>query len=118
MWLVFIVILFGSMGLIMLGWQGWQGKLPRNPWAGIRTPYSMASDERWRAVHHNGAPYLIFGGVACFAAALALLPFAIANALPGAFVTAVVIAIAAVTLGSVLAAWRKGVSAAKAELGD
>lgn len=118
MWIVFIFILFGSMAVMMVGWQGWQGKLRRNPLAGIRTPYSMSSDERWKAVHHHGAPYLIFGGVATFSAALALLPFAIADVLPEMFVTAVVIAIVAVILGSVLAAWRKGISAAKAELGD
>lgn len=118
MWFVFIVILFVSMAAMMVGWQGWQGKLPRNRWAGIRTTYSMASDERWKAVHHHGAPYLIFGGVASFSAALALLPFAIAGVLPVGFASAAVIGIAAIGFGSALFAWRKGVTAAKAELGD
>ncbi|MGE0598433.1 MAG: SdpI family protein [Dehalococcoidia bacterium] len=117
MWAVYILLLFASMGIIMVGWQGWMGKLPRQHFAGIRTPYSMANDEQWKAVHRFGAPYLIFGGVAAFSAALALLPFAIAGVLPVGFVSASVIAIAAVLGGSALLSWRKGVTGAKAELG-
>jgi uncharacterized membrane protein len=117
MWAVFIVMLFASMAVIMLGWQGWQGKLPRQGWAGIRTPYAMANDEQWKAVHQHGSPYLIFGGVATFSASLALLPFAVADALPAGFVLASVIAIGAVMVGCALLSWRKGVGGAKAELG-
>ncbi|MGE3075627.1 MAG: SdpI family protein [Dehalococcoidia bacterium] len=117
MWAIYIALLFVSMTLIMIGWQGWMGKLPRQHFAGIRTPYSMANDEQWKAVHRYGSPYLIFGGVAAFAAALAMLPFAIAGALPSGFVLATVIAIGAVLLGTALLSWRKGVTGAKAELG-
>ena len=117
MWAIYIVILFGSMTITMIGWQGWQGKLPRQGFAGIRTPYSLKNDEQWYAVHRFGAPYLIFGGVAAFSASLALLPFAIAGALPNGFVVATVIAITAVLLGSALLSWLKGVGGAKAELG-
>ncbi len=117
MWAIYIVMLFGSMAVTMIGWQGWQGKLPRQGFVGIRTPYALKNDEQWHAVHRHGAPYLIFGGVAAFSASLALLPFAIAGALPGGFVMATVIAIAAVILGTALLSWLKGVSGAKAELG-
>ena len=116
MWVAFLALLVGSMALIILGWQGWQEKLPRQPWAGIRTPYAMANDEQWRLVHSYGAPYLVFGGVAVFAGALAMLPFAIAGALPNAFAASVTIALAAILFVSAIVSWQKGVGGAKAEL--
>lgn len=116
MWFVLIVMLFGSMALILVGWQGWQERLPRQHWAGIRTPYAMANDEQWKLVHRYGSPYMIFGGVAVFAGALALLPFAIAGVLPEAFTGAAVMGFCIILLVSALASWQKGVSGAKSAL--
>lgn len=117
MWIAFVVMLLGSGLVSFLGWRALQEKLPRQHWAGIRTPYSMANDEQWYAVHRYGAPYLIFGGVASFAAALAMLPFSLAGKLPNGFSAAVLLAAALIMGGSALLSWVMGVRGAKAALG-
>jgi uncharacterized membrane protein len=118
MWVAFVVMLAGAGLVTVLGWFALQGKLPRQFWAGIRTPYSLANDEQWYAVHRFGAPYLIFGGVAAFATALAMLPFAVAGKLPAGFSTAELLASVLFMGGSALLAWMMGVRGAKAHLGD
>lgn len=116
MWAGFIAVLLGSAAVIWVGWLAWQERLPRQHWAGIRTGYSMANDEQWKAVHRYGAPYLIFGGVACFAGALAMLPFSLAGALPSGFAAAVLVALAAILGGASVMSWVLGTRAAKASL--
>ena len=116
MWVPLLFILVGSAGLVWLGWLGWQRRLPRQRWAGIRTPYSFANDAQWQAVNHFGAPYLIFGGVAGFAGALALFPFAVAGALPDGFATAAVLALAIIIGFAALMGWLLGTRAAKSSL--
>lgn len=116
MWVAFLAVLIGSGLIIYIGLRGLQEKLPRQRWAGIRTPYSMANDEQWYAVHRHGSPYLIFGGVASFATSLAMLPFALAGKLPDEFAIVVVLA-AALMLGvSAVLSWILGVRGAKASL--
>lgn len=117
MWLAFLIVMLGSALVTVLGWRALQEKLPRQYWAGIRTPYSLANDEQWYAVHRYGAPYLIFGGVATFAAAAAMLPFSLAGKLPNGFSAAVLLAAALVMGGSALLSWAMGVRGAKAALG-
>ncbi len=118
MWVGLLAMLFGAGVVIVVGWYAWQEKLPRQGWAGIRTPYSMANDEQWRLVHRYGAPYLIFGGVAVFAASMALFPFAVAGALPDAFSAAVLLASALILGASAVMSWVFGVRGAKAQLGQ
>ncbi|WP_322796146.1 SdpI family protein [Tepidiforma sp.] len=118
MWVVFLLTLLGSVLATWVGWRGWQERLPRQHIAGIRTPYTLSSDERWRAVHRFGAPYLIFGGVAVAAGSLALLPFAIAGRLPGTFSAGAALAMAIVMVTAALAAWQLGVRSARASLGE
>lgn len=117
MWVAFLALLVAGMALIVMGWLGLQGRLPRQAFAGIRTPYAMANDEQWEAVHRFGAPWMVFGGVACVAGSLALLPFSLAGELPGAFSAAAALALALVVLGATFAAWYTGVRGAKAHLG-
>lgn len=116
MWIAFVVVLIGAALVVWVGWRGWQEKLPRQHWAGIRTPYAMANDEQWAAVNKYGAPYLIFGGVAAFAGALAMLPFALAGALPDTFAASVLIAFALILSTAALMGWLLGTKAAKASL--
>lgn len=116
MWIAFLLMAFGGMTVSTVGWLGLQGRLKRQHWAGIRTPYSMANDEQWYAVHRHGAPYLIFGGVAALAMSLSLLPFAIAGQLPDAFSVTMALVVAAVVAASAIASWLYGVRSAKAEL--
>lgn len=118
MWFAFLIVFVGGTVVAWVGWRGLTGKLPRQHIAGIRTPYTLSSDERWRAVHRHGGPYLVLGGAAAAAAAAALLPFSVAGRLPLAFSVAALIAMAAVTSASAVAGWLLGVSAARRELGD
>lgn len=106
----------GGVPLVVLGWMGLVGKLPRNGFAGIRTPYTMRSDENWRETHRAAAPILIFGGVAVAMAGLAFLPFTIAGAIGDGLAGAVTIALAILLLVDALAAWQWGVRKAKALL--
>ena len=41
-----------------------QGRLGRNALAGIRTPTTLASDEAWRTVHREAAPWTFAGALA------------------------------------------------------
>ncbi|HNM78250.1 MAG TPA: SdpI family protein [Tepidiformaceae bacterium] len=118
MWVAFLAMLAGSAVVTFVGWQALREKLPRQSWAGIRTAYSLASDEQWYAVHRYGAPYMVFGGVASFSAALAMLPFSLAGKLPNGFSVAVILAIALVLTASALLSWFMGVRGAKAALGQ
>jgi uncharacterized membrane protein len=118
MWVPFVLVFLAALVVTAVGWWGLQGKLPRQFWAGIRTPYSLANDEQWLAVHRYGAPYLIFGGVAAAAASLAMIPFALAGKLPSGFAAASLIAIALVLGISGLMSWVLGVRGAKASLGQ
>ena len=117
MWVAFVAMLAVGALVTVLGWRGLQEKLPRQYWAGIRTPYSLANDEQWYAVHRYGSPYLIFGGVGVFAVALAMIPFSLAGKLPAGFSAVVLMACALFIVGSALTAWLMGVRGAKAHLG-
>jgi uncharacterized membrane protein len=116
MWVGFLVILVGGFVVVWIGWSGLTGRLPRNYIAGIRTPYALASDERWKAVHRHAGPFLVLGGAATVAGAMALLPFAIAGVLPETFAVSAALALLLVILGSVLFAWQVGVARARREL--
>jgi uncharacterized membrane protein len=47
---------------------GWQQKLPRNGYAGVRTPATMRSDEAFRVANKVAAPLAVAGGVVMAAA--------------------------------------------------
>ena len=111
------VLALGGIVLIVIGWLGLVGKLPRNHWAGIRTFYTMRNDENWKATHRAAGPLLIFGGVAVTAAALAFLPFAITGKVSEGLAATVSTALAAVTLVTVAAAWLYGTRVARSRTG-
>lgn len=113
-----LVMTLAGLLLVTVGWLGVQGKLPRNHIAGIRTPFTMRSEENWYATHRHGGPIMVFAGVAVVAAGLALLPFAAAGAVGDAFVAATALAMAGVTLVAVLGSWLLGTRRARAELGS
>lgn len=51
---------FALMGNVM-------GKLRRNPWAGVRTPWTLRSDEVWIATHRFAARLWTWVGLLCSA---------------------------------------------------
>lgn len=111
----FGVMLLGSVVLVTVGVMGLLGRLPRNPIAGIRTGYTMASDERWMAVHRAAAPAMIFGGVAVASVAMAFFPFAVAGRVPAGTGSAVAIALCVAILFLVVMAAVIGTRSAKAK---
>ncbi len=104
-----------SAAVVVVGWLGFVGKLPRNRLAGIRTSYTLANDERWYAVHRSGGPVMLLGAVAALAAGLAFLPFALAGKVGDALAAAVLIAMAVMLLVAAIGGWLYGVSRAKAQ---
>lgn len=64
-------LLFAGLGVPLL-----QGRIPRNPWYGFRTPRTLASDEVWYpANRYMGRDLVVSGGVSA-AGSLLLLPVA------------------------------------------
>jgi uncharacterized membrane protein len=49
-------------------------RLRRNRWAGIRTPWTLASDEAWARSHRVGGALFVVGGLAALVLVLAGLP--------------------------------------------
>lgn len=113
-----LVMTLGGIAGATIGWFSLTGKLPPNRWAGIRTPYTMSSSERWYAAHRAGAPWLIFGGVATAMTGLAFTPFALAGKVPAGLALAVLLGCAAILLVSAIGSWQFGVGRAKSSLGE
>jgi uncharacterized membrane protein len=57
----FVVILSISILFIFIG--NYLGKLRRNFWAGIRTPWTLASDAVWERTHRFGGWLFVIGGL-------------------------------------------------------
>ena len=117
MWLGLGVVALVAIMMVVVGWMGLTGSLPRNHVAGIRTRFTLSSDDAWQATHRAAAPYLIFGGVAAAMAAVAFLPFAAAGKLPPAVAGVATVVAAAVVGVSAMLGWRNGTRAARRELG-
>ena len=58
-------LMFGGMGRSMRD-------IPRNGLAGIRTPWTMASDEAWQICHHRASKIMVAGGIAGFLVSIML----------------------------------------------
>jgi uncharacterized membrane protein len=116
-WVVFLLLSLAGAALTVVGLMGLLGKLAPNAFAGIRTPYTRSSPERWYATHRAASPYLVFGGVAVVSAALAFLPFAIAGRVSDGLGTGVAVVLGVVVLVAAFWSWRTGTAKAKREVG-
>lgn len=56
-------ILFGMIGLFFAGMGPFLANIPRNFYVGIKTPWTLASDEVWRKTHLMGAWTFTIGGL-------------------------------------------------------
>jgi uncharacterized membrane protein len=68
-----LVVLVAGLGVATVGYLGWQARLPRNRFAGVRTPTAMRSEDAFRVANQvAGVPVMVaglvgvFGGVAAF----------------------------------------------------
>jgi len=109
--------LVGAVPVAIIGWLATAGKLPPNWFAGVRTPYSLSSPERWYAVHRAAGPYILYGAVAAAATGLAFAPFAIAGEVSDGAATAVLLAQAVLLAGAAVAGAVAGTVRAKREVG-
>lgn len=103
----------GGMLFVVVGVMGLLGKLPRNHIAGIRTPFTMRSEENWYATHRAAAPFFVFGGVAATMAGLAVLPFSAAGKVPEGVSAAACVVIAIVLGVTAVAGWLFGTRVAR-----
>jgi uncharacterized membrane protein len=55
---------FVGAGLLLAVVGNYLGKLRRNPWFGVRTPWTLASDEVWERTHRASGPIFVVGGLA------------------------------------------------------
>jgi uncharacterized membrane protein len=59
-----------AVGLLLVVLGNFMGKVTRNFFVGIRTPWTLASDEVWLRTHRLGGKMLVLGGVALLISAL------------------------------------------------
>ncbi len=67
----FDVWIFAGLGLLFLILGNYLGKFPKNFWVGIRTPWTLASDEVWFKTHRFGGRTFMAGGLLVMAGAFA-----------------------------------------------
>jgi uncharacterized membrane protein len=112
-----LLVMIGGTLFALVGVLGLVGKLPRNHIAGIRTSYTLSSDEAWEKTHRAAAPFLIFGGVAVAMAGLAFAPFAFAGSIATGVAVAVILVCAALLVGAAFAALFVGTNSARGPAG-
>ena len=57
-----VVVAVAGVAAVVLGRLGQRGRLPMQPWAGIRTRSTMRSDDAWMAAHRTGGPLMEVAG--------------------------------------------------------
>ncbi|MDQ4020144.1 MAG: SdpI family protein, partial [Actinomycetota bacterium] len=62
-----VVLLATGSGLITVGLLGWRQRLPRNRFAGVRTPATLRSDAAFVAANRVAAPTVLAAGAVCAA---------------------------------------------------
>lgn len=70
----------GGLGLLFVLLGNVMGKVRRNFWLGVRTPWTLANERVWYATHRLAARTMVAGGLLALASALAALPGLIAVA--------------------------------------
>lgn len=62
-----VLLLVAGGALITVGLLGWQRRLPRNRFAGIRTPATLRTDAAFSAANRVAAPPVLAAGAVCAA---------------------------------------------------
>lgn len=60
-----VLLLVVGAALLTVGLLGWQRRLPRNRFAGIRTPATLRSDAAFTAANRVAAPPVLAAGSSC-----------------------------------------------------
>ena len=62
-----VVLLAAGGGLVTVGLLGWRRRLPRNRFAGVRTPATLRSDAAFVVANRVAAPPVLAAGAVCAA---------------------------------------------------
>lgn len=92
-----MVLLAAGGGLITVGLLGWRQRLPRNRFAGVRTPATLRSDAAFVAANRVAAPPVLAAGAICAAGG------GLALGADGSALTVIVAVAGAGTVGLLLA---------------
>lgn len=57
------VLVLAGVALVVVGALGWRGRLPRNRFAGVRTPATMRSPEAFAVANRVAGPPTVAAGV-------------------------------------------------------
>jgi uncharacterized membrane protein len=89
----------GGLGLLFVLLGNVIGKVRRNFWLGVRTPWTLANERVWYATHRLAAKTMVAGGLLTLAAAL--------GGLPGMVAVAALVGSALVPVGFSLVYYKK-----------
>jgi hypothetical protein len=90
-----VVLGVSGLALAAVGYLGWRARLPRNRFAGVRTPSAMRSDDAFRVANQvAGLPVLVAGLIGVLGGLVAFF-------LPSAGTTAIALVIVVLGMGGV-----------------
>jgi uncharacterized membrane protein len=92
-----VLLLVAGAALLTVGWRGWLQRLPRNRFAGVRTPATLRSDAAFVAANRVAAPPVLAAGM------ISALGGALALGTGGALLTVIVAVTGAGTLALLIA---------------
>ncbi|NOJ58884.1 SdpI family protein [Arthrobacter sp. 260] len=106
--LLFVVMVGSGILMLWLAGAAASGRLKRNPYAGIRVPVTMASDQAWLAAHQAAKrPTHIAGWCAVASGIPSILPVSMSVAMVAVFIGSMAL------LGFVLYGAKQGSRAAR-----
>lgn len=70
-------VIFGSLGILFVVLGIYLGKIRKNFFLGIRTPWTLASDEVWEKTHRLGGRLLVLHGVILLSGVVVRVPVAL-----------------------------------------
>lgn len=109
-----LLVVAAGLLIVVLARRAAQGRIRRNPIAGIRTAATMASDEAWLAAHQAGEALTALGGWIFVATGAVTMAGARLGALDAGWWAAVLIGGMLLALGAVVAGGIRGHRAARA----
>ena len=95
-------LVFGAY-MVVTGWLGLVGRLPKNDWVGMRLHVVMRDEETWRIGNRAAAAWLIGGGLLELVGGMVLV-VAHGRVVPGAPLPLLLVGFAVAVFG--VAAWR------------
>ncbi len=109
-----VLVVAAGLLLVVVARRAAQGRIRRNPIAGIRTAATMASDEAWLAAHRAGESLTALGGWIFVATGAVTMAGARLGAAEAAWPAAVLIGGMLLALGAVVTGGIRGHRAARA----